>query len=125
MNSRSKASQSWLNMKMAFTQKRFASLSVVILIVMLIADVLPVSAVSTPFNPNPESALQAISTLTFSPEADAFVDESSPNTNTGTVSYLDVTKSNKNSLESYLRFTVSGTSGTIQRALLRVYCTTD
>src|SRR5215212_1822556 len=125
MNSRSKASQSWLNMKMAFTQKRFASLSVVILIIMLIADVLPVSAVSTPLNPIHGSQLQATSTLTFITDADAKVQESNPGTNAGTSTDLEVINANNRSIETYLRFPVSGVTGTVQSAILRVYSTTD
>src|SRR5215213_158470 len=125
MNSRAKASQSWLNMKMAFTQKRFASLSVVILIMMLIADVLPVSAVSTPLNPIHGSQLQATSTLTFITDADAKVQESNPGTNAGTSTDLEVINANNRSVESYLRFPISGVTGTVQSAILRVYSTTD
>ena len=125
MNSRAKASQFWLNMKMAFTQKRFASLSVVILIMMLIADVLPVSAVSTPLNPIHGSQLQATSTLTFITDADAKVQESNPGTNAGTSTDLEVINANNRSVESYLRFPISGVTGTVQSAILRVYSTTD
>ena len=125
MNIRSRARQTLLKMKIAFTKNRSFSLSALVLILMLIADVLPASAVSTPFNPIHGSELQATSTLTFTSVADALVDESSPTTNAGTVNYLDVTSSNNRGLESYLRFTVTGISGAVQSARLRVYCTTD
>jgi acid phosphatase type 7 len=125
MSIRSKASRSWLTTKMAFTQKRFASLSVVVLILMLVADVLPVSAVSTPLNPIHGSNLQAASTLTFITDADAKVQESNPDTNAGTSTDLEVIKANNRNVESYLRFPVSGVTGTVQSAILRVYSTTD
>jgi hypothetical protein len=112
-------------MKMSFTRNRFASLSVVALILMLVADVLPASAVSTHFNPIHGSELQATSTLTFITDADAKVQENNPDTNTGTSSELEVIKANNRGIESYLRFPVSGISGTIQSAILRVYSTTD
>ncbi len=125
MNMRSRVRQSLWEMKVAFTKNRSFRWTAVVLILMLIADVLPVSAVSTPFNPIHGSDLQATSTLTFTSEADAQVEENNPDTNAGTSSALDVTNANNRSLESYIRFTVSGTSGTVQSALLRVYSTTD
>ena len=112
-------------MKVAFTQKRSAGLSIVILIVMLIVDVLPVSAMSTPLNPIHGSDLQATSTLTFITDADAKVQESNPDTNAGTSTDLEVINTNNRIIESYLRFPVSGVSGTVQSALLRVFSTTD
>jgi calcineurin-like phosphoesterase family protein len=125
MNMRSKVRQTLWEMKVAFTKNRSFRWTAVVLILMLIADVLPVAAVSTPFNPNPESALQATSTLTFTTQADAQVEENNPDSNTGTSSDLEVINANNHSIESYLRFTVSGTSGTVQNALLRVYSTSN
>lgn len=69
--------------------------------------------------------IQAASTLTFVAEMDARVEESSPNTNRGTSGTLEVEASSGRSIESFLRFTVNGVSGTIQSARLRVYVTTD
>src|SRR5690349_371121 len=114
MNIRSKARDCWLGLKIAFAKRRAASLSIAVLILMLLADVLPVSAVSTPFNPIRGSELQATSTLTFVAEADAKVQQNSPNTNAGTSPHLEVISATNRSIESYLRFTVSGVSGTIQ-----------
>ena len=125
MSIRSNAKQAWLKRKVIFTQRRFGMLSLVALILLLIANVLPVSAVSMPFSLIHGSELQATSTLTFVAEADAKVQQSSPNTNAGTSTDLTVTNANNRSIESYLRFTVSGVSGTIQSAVLRVYCTTN
>src|SRR5690349_24210741 len=112
MMSRSKVKQAGLNLKMAFTQKRSASLSLVVLVLLLIADVLPVSAVSTSFNPIRGSELQATSTLTFLSDADAQVQENNPSTNFGTSTDLEVINVNNRSIESYIHFTVSGISGT-------------
>ena len=125
MNMRSKVRQSLWEMKVAFTKNRSFRWTAVVLILMLIADVLPVAAVSTPSHPNYGLELQTTSTLTFITEADAQVEENNPGTNTGTSNNLEVINSNNRSIESYLRFTVSGTSGTVQSALLRVYSTTD
>ncbi|SCL34731.1 Glucose/arabinose dehydrogenase, beta-propeller fold [Micromonospora rhizosphaerae] len=60
------------------------------------------------------------STLTLSAEADARVQESTPNTNYG-ASFLRADGGSEPDVESYLRFTVSGVSGTIQTAKLRLY----
>jgi acid phosphatase type 7 len=128
MNSRDRAQRTLLPMKVALTKDRLFKLKVfsaVVLTIMVIVNVLPVDAVSTSFNANSRPNLQTVSTLTFATEADAFVAEQNPNTNAGNVNYLDVISANNRSIESYMRFTVSGASGTIQSALLRVYCTTD
>src|SRR5512133_505886 len=125
MNMRSRVTQSLREMQVDFTKNRSLRWTAVLLILMLIADVLPVAAVSTPFNPIDGSDLQATSTLTFISEADAQVEENNPDSNTGTSSDLEVINANNRSIESYLRFTVSGTSGTIQTALLRVYSTSN
>jgi calcineurin-like phosphoesterase family protein len=125
MNMRSRVRQSLLEIKVALTKSRSIRWSAVVLILILIADVLPVSAVSTPFKSSHGSELQATSTLTFVTEADAEVQENNPDTNTGTSSALEVINANNRSIESNLRFTVSGISGAIQSALLRVHSTTD
>jgi hypothetical protein len=57
--------------------------------------------------------------LTFSPEADARVEETSPNKNYGASSTLKVDGSPRQL--SYLRFAVSGVSGTVSSVKLRVY----
>lgn len=58
-------------------------------------------------------------TLIFNAEADAYVSDRYPDRNYGTATSLQVDGSPRQ--ESYLRFTVSGVSGTIQSAKLRVY----
>jgi hypothetical protein len=69
--------------------------------------------------------LQTSTSLTFKAEADARVQERKPDTNAGTSDYLEAIQANKRSVESYVRFTVSGVSDIIASAHLRVYSTTD
>jgi uncharacterized protein YjiK len=61
-----------------------------------------------------------VSSLTFSPVADARVLQTSPTTNFGTQGRLEVDNPGQ---ESFLRFTVSGLSGPIQSARLRLFAT--
>jgi glucose/arabinose dehydrogenase/PKD repeat protein len=63
-------------------------------------------------------------TVTFSPLADARVDEATPETNFGTSSRLQATASLPRR-ESYLRFNLSGISGPVLGAKLRLSATTD
>jgi parallel beta-helix repeat protein len=60
-------------------------------------------------------------TFTFSPDADARIAEATPDTNFGTSTTLDADNAADPDKESYLRFTVTGTSGTIQSAKLRLF----
>jgi acid phosphatase type 7 len=61
-------------------------------------------------------------TMTFAPEADARVDEAFPNTNFGT-SFLRTNGGSQPDVESFLRFTVSGVSGPVRSARLRLWAT--
>ncbi len=62
---------------------------------------------------------------TFSPVADAHVEEAKKNNNYGTATTLRTVKgSGKNVFESYLRFDVSGVPGPIKSAKLRLSATT-
>jgi len=70
-------------------------------------------------------SFQAESTFEFKAEADARVEERKPTANAGTSDYLEAIDANNRSVESYIRFTVSGMSDVIQNARLRVYSTTD
>jgi len=112
-------------MKIAFTKNRSFRWTALVLILMLIADVLPVGAVSTPFNPNKGLDLQTASTLTFVANADAYVEELHPTANNGTTDYLQVESANNRNSESYIRFAVSGVTGSVQSAQLRVYTTVN
>ncbi|HEY0736785.1 MAG TPA: phytase [Herpetosiphonaceae bacterium] len=64
-------------------------------------------------------------TLRFSAVADAHVEEANPGSNYGTSSALRVDGGSDPDVESYLRFTVTGATGTIQSAKLRVYSTSS
>ena len=64
------------------------------------------------------STALAQNTFTFTAVADARVLESNPTTNYGALSRLDVDSPGQ---ESYLRFTVSGVSGAVQSATLRLF----
>jgi hypothetical protein len=61
----------------------------------------------------------APTTLPFMPAADSYVDASAPTTNYGTSTQLRVDASPV--VRSYLRFNVTGLSGTVTNATLRVY----
>jgi hypothetical protein len=58
--------------------------------------------------------------VSFAAVADARVLQSNPNTNYGTISRLDVDSPGE---ESYIRFSVSGVSGAVQSATLRLFVT--
>jgi hypothetical protein len=99
-------------------------LSTCVVILLLLFHILPVPAISGTANAM-NGMPQATSTLTFITQADARVEERNPASNFGTANYLQVTGSNNNHMESYVRFAVSGISGTVQSAKLRVYSTTN
>lgn len=62
-------------------------------------------------------------TVAFTTEADARVVQASPTTNYGTANNLQV--DGDTAQTSYIRFTVSGVTGSIQNVKLRVFCTTN
>ena len=51
--------------------------------------------------------------------------KSSPTTNYGTSTTIQSDSGSGSTVTSFIRFTVSGTSGTIQNVKLRVFCTTN
>lgn len=65
------------------------------------------------------------SSLTFTANADAYVKQSNPSTNYGSAATLQVDGASDPDTESFLRFAVSGISGTVQNAQLRVFATTN
>jgi hypothetical protein len=67
----------------------------------------------------PLRAQAATSPLTVTPSADAYVYETNPTTNYGTSTSLRV--DNSPIIRSYLRFSVSGTSGGVTNATLKIY----
>jgi len=83
------------------------------------------SVTSTPIviqnTPLPSSS----STLKFAAEADSQVKEANPNANYGSYKSFLVDGASDPDVESYIRFTVSGVSNTIQSAKLRLYVSTN
>ena len=72
---------------------------------------------------NAASATTPAAPLRFIPEADSRVEEATPSTNYGTGD-LRVDGGTDPDVESYLRFTVTGVSGNIENAKLRLYAST-
>ncbi|MCC6799129.1 MAG: DNRLRE domain-containing protein, partial [Anaerolineae bacterium] len=60
-------------------------------------------------------------TQTFAPVADAQVKQSSPTRNYGVINNLRATYSTSSQIDSYLKFDLSGLSGTVTRATLRLF----
>jgi hypothetical protein len=74
----------------------------------------------TPTNTPTPTSTPIVTGLTLAAAADARVLQSNPTTNYGTLNRLDVDSPGQ---ESYLRFTVSGVTGPIQSATLRLFAT--
>ncbi len=84
------------------------------------------SPTETPTQPATSADAQASgSALTFNADADARVKQSNPDTNYGNGKTLQVDGGKDPNVESFLRFTVTGVTGTIQSARLRLYVTND
>jgi fibronectin type 3 domain-containing protein len=77
---------------------------------------------SDPSNTATAAATTPLAVFTLSPNADAPVQESTPTTNYAT-SALRTDAGTGVNVESYLRFTVSGPTGAVSSAKLRVYAT--
>src|SRR5690606_10786081 len=77
------------------------------------------TATNTPTNTPTATASPPVTGATFQAIADARVVESNPNANFGTHTRLTVDDGE----QSYLRFQVSGVSGTVQHATLRLFTT--
>jgi outer membrane biosynthesis protein TonB len=71
------------------------------------------------------TATPVVVSLVITPEADAFVSETNPQANFGTMTTLVVDGDPGAALESYLRFRVSGLTGTITRAELHIRTTSN
>ncbi len=63
--------------------------------------------------------------LTFLPAADARIEEANPNTNYGTATKLRMDMVTGANVESYLRFNVTGVTGNVESARLRLSATTE
>ncbi len=77
------------------------------------------TATSTPVPPTPTNTPSAGGTTTLNPVADSYVDSSNPAVNNGTSTQLRVDGSPI--VNSYLRFNVSGQSGTVKSVSLQIY----
>src|SRR5206468_3322963 len=66
-----------------------------------------------------------LTTLTFAADADARVEEANPTLNYGTDTILRADGGPDPDVESYLRFSVSGVSGPVQSAKLRLWVTSS
>lgn len=100
------------------TRKR--SFTVNFVSALMLALILTVSVLPAADHAFGAPALQT-STLTFTAEADAHVQQSNPSNNYGNANYLLVDSGSNSDVESFIRFTVNGAAGTIQSALVRVY----
>jgi hypothetical protein len=74
---------------------------------------------------NTQTPVAGTLSVTFAAEADARVKQSSPNTNYGNATTLQVDDTSDPDLESFIRFTVTGVSGPVQNARVRLYATTN
>ncbi len=63
--------------------------------------------------------------LTFTPASDARTEEANPNTNYGTQTKLRMDNVTGANVQSYLRFNVTGVTGTVEQARLRLSSTTE
>lgn len=81
----------------------------------------PTSVVTLTRTPTPATG----TTLTLTPNADARVVQASPTTNFGTGTTLQVDGDAGAVVTSFIRFSLSGVSGSVQNVKLRVFCTTN
>ena len=110
----------------SFIMKWLIAFGLIGIVAMNVSSILPVILpVSTPGIVETSTPIETEATLTFKADADAQVEESNPTANAGTSPDLQVIKVPGQSVESYLRFTVSGISAAVESARLRVYSTTD
>ncbi len=115
-----------LNVAIRRSSARNILIALVLLVLPIVAVFSTVRASSAPFSIAPIAQPATLTTVTDKPNADAFVYEGSPSKNYGTASYLRVDEgSHTTTYRSYIRFAVSGLSGSVQSATLRVYCTSD
>ncbi|MEZ4711210.1 MAG: DNRLRE domain-containing protein [Caldilineaceae bacterium] len=81
---------------------------------------LPPTATATATATNTPGGPPATTLATFAPVADSRVLAASPDTNSGTLTRLDIDSPGE---QSYIRFALTGIAGTVQNATLRVYVT--
>ena len=115
--------QSLLQMKVVATYKRWLRVvSASALTLLLTLNGLSGEKILVPIT---GPGVQTATTLTFTTDADAYVKQSYPKTNYGNAQSLQVDGDSKANFESFIRFSVSGVSGTVQNARLRVYATSN
>jgi parallel beta-helix repeat protein len=73
----------------------------------------------------PTATLASSSSLTVVANADSYISQTVPNSNYGTNVQLWMDGDTGANYEAYLKFALSGTTGTIQSAILRVYSTSS
>jgi hypothetical protein len=107
------------------------------LIIQTTTGAVPTSTPTTTSTPTPTSVLASTptftatatagsgNTLTFAPVADARVAQASPTANYGTSTNLQVDGDAGVIQTSYVRFNISGATGSISGVKLRVFCTTN
>jgi hypothetical protein len=83
------------------------------------------STATSTLSPTPTKTQAPTTSLTFITNADAYVNQSNPSTNYGNAATLQVDGASDPDIESFIRFTVTGISGAVQNARLRVYATTN
>jgi calcineurin-like phosphoesterase family protein len=74
---------------------------------------------------NTQTPASGTTSLTFMAEADARAKQTSPDTNYGNATTLQVDGASDPALESFIRFTVAGVSGPVQSARIRLYTTSN
>jgi len=111
--------------RVIFTLFLILTISALVACTPLIGGTYPVGSAATQELKTPLAAGLAAAPLTFTADADAQVNESTPDTNYGNSTYLQVDGTSDPGVESFIRFTVTGVSGTIQSVRLRVYDTTN
>jgi len=99
-----------------------------VIVLFLILTLSPLAACAPLVNnPNVIAPTPELATTSqmFPSEADGQVSEANPSTNYGNATYLQVDGAADPEVESFIRFTVTGVSGTVQSAKLRVYDSTN
>lgn len=99
---------------------------IILFLIFILSPLACTPAVPAPNNTATTATVElAASSLLFIAEADAQVNEANPTRNFGNSTFLQVDGTNDPDVESFIRFTLMGISGTVQNARLRVYDTTN
>ena len=101
------------------------SVSTLVACTSLVINTNLVSSVAKQFSNRVDAGGVTVTSVTFIAEVDAYVNESNPSTNYGNSTTLQVNGASNPQVESFIRFTVTGISGSIQAVQLRVNDTTN